>query len=69
MKNNSKEKAKELMEILEYLVFENKKIAIKGSDIPKKYKVSRVDLKLIDHIKLNLLELPQKRNLFEELVK
>ena len=69
MKNNSKEKAKELMEILEYLVFENKNIATKVSDIPKKYKVSKVDLKLIDHIKLNLLDLPQKRNLFEELIK
>ena len=69
MKNNSEQKAKELMEILEYLVFENKNIATKVSDIPKKYKVSKVDLKLIDHIKLNLLDLPQKRNLFEELIK
>lgn len=69
LKKNSKQEAQDLLKIFETLSFETDKISIKSSEFVRKHKISKADIKIIDLIRLNILDLPVKRNIFEELVK
>ena len=69
LKNNETEKANSLILILEKLIFDITNVTLKSSEFGKKYKITKTDAKLIDLIRLNLLKIPPKQNIFEELIK
>lgn len=69
LKKQNMERVNELLKNLESIVFENTKIGLKYSEVSKKFKISKTDYKLIEDIRLNLLNIPQHLNLFEELIK
>lgn len=50
LKNGSIQKAQELLEIFENLIFDTKQISIKTLEITRKYKISKTDIKIIDLI-------------------
>ena len=69
LKKNNIGNVSELLTKLDTICFDKTKIGLKYSDISKKYKITKSDFKLIELIRLNLLNIPQKENLFEELIK
>lgn len=69
LQKGSLEAARALLKVYETLIFETDNISIKSAEITKKNKISKTDIKIIDQIRLNLLNLPEQRNIFEELIK
>lgn len=69
LKLGNRIKVKEDLTILEELIFNDKGIKLKKNSITKSLKLSKTDMKLFEKMKLNLLDLPQTSNIFEELIK
>ena len=69
LKHSLKDVANDFFSFLDDIIFNNNTINVKIKTKPKNVKLSKSDLKLIEQIKYNLLNIPQNNNLFEELIK